>query len=162
MRAQINSDKHIFQKSIATVAGGAVDGTVLATAVAVGDVNTVAEVRTGCTIKAVYVELWVRTLDTASGSFVFTIEKQQGSGSNPTAITMAALHDYDNKKNVLFSSQGLVNDQNSVAMPILRQWIKIPKGKQRFGQNDRLRVTVFAQSLIDLAICGLFIYKEYY
>jgi len=55
----------------------------------------------------------------------------------------------------------LVNDQDADATPILRQWVKIPKTKQRFGLKDKLVLQVFAQGALDLTACGFELYKEY-
>ncbi len=77
-----------------------------------------------------------------------------------TAAQSAALHAYDNKKNVLYHTQGLTNDADADAIPFIRQWFKIPKGKQRFGLDDTLLLAVHSQAL-DHVICGFMTYKEY-
>ncbi len=81
----------------------------------------------------------------------------------PTAGQIAALHDYANKKNILFTAQGLVTPTDGGQVPVLRGWYKIPKGKQRFGLGDRLFLTIRNNNAaaIDINFCGLAIYKEY-
>ncbi len=160
MRAPIHSRKHYVQTSLTTVVAGALHLGVIADGTLPGDVNGSTEVIDGALVKAVYVELWVRTNDTSPGAFVFIVEKAGGTASNPTTGNMAALDAYENKKNVFFSSQGLTNINTSQAVPIIRQWIKIPKGKQRMGLDDKIRFVLFAQAL-DQNICGLVTYKEY-
>ncbi len=157
----VHSTKHYVQKSISTITGGAVDTQSLVVAVDVADKNLVNEVEEGNTVKACYLEFWLRTLDTASGSFVAALYKLPGTGVAFTAAQMAAISNAENKKNILWFGQGLVNDQDADATPILRSWYKIPKSKQRFGLGDQLVLTVLAQSLIDIAICGFVTYKEY-
>ncbi len=162
MRAPIHSNKHYVQKSLTTVLAGVVNTTVLAIAEEVVDINTVNEIEQGAVVKAFYLELWLRGQDTSPGSFVFVIEKRPGIAQalSMNATDMAALGDYENKKNILFTSMALTNVNTSEAIPLVRGWFKIPKSKQRFGLKDSLVFHVFAQAL-DSNICGFSTYKEY-
>ncbi len=160
MRAPIHSNKHYVQKSLSTILAAAVDVNDIVIAVTPSGVNLVNEVVEGALVKAVFIEEWFRTGDTSPGSFVTILEKVPGAQGPPSAAEMAALGTYNNKKNILFTSQALLNDQDADAIPILRGWIKIPKGKQRFGLGDTLRLVTFAQSL-DIIRCGFSTYKEY-
>ncbi len=159
MRAPIHSVKHYVQVSLATVLAGANNAIVIATAVPIQDVNSANEVTEGSLIKAVFVEMWVRAGDTAGGSSLLTLVKVPDA----QALTFAdviALNDYRNKKNILYHTQGITNDQDADAIPFIRQWFKIPKSKQRFGLGDQLVLSVAAQAL-DNIICGFMTYKEY-
>ncbi len=80
-----------------------------------------------------------------------------------TTASMAALHDYANKKNILFTAQGLLTPTDGGQVPVVRGWYKIPKGKQRFGLTDQLFVSIRNNNAtsIDINFCGLAIYKEY-
>ncbi len=80
-----------------------------------------------------------------------------------TTGQMAALHDYDNKKNILFTAQGLLTPNDGGQVPVLRSWYKIPKGKQRFGLADELVLSIRNNNAtaIDINLCGVIIYKEY-
>ncbi len=160
MKPVIHSTKHYIQNSLATTVAGAVTATTIATSVAVQDKNSVAEVVEGATIKAVYVEDWVRTNDTSPGSFVYIIAKFPNGVNDPTAAEMAALHTWDNKKNVLYTTQALSNINTSQAIPMFKGWVKIPKGKQRMGLGDKLK-TVFLAQALDQNVCGFKTYKEY-
>ncbi len=163
VRPTINSSKHYVQFSLGTVTGGTIENNKVADAVVANLVNLDNEVREGAVIKAVYIEFWVRTLDTASGSVILTVEKIPGASAASMSTTdSAGLFVYQNKKNIFYTTMGLVNDQNADAIPFIRMWIKIPKSKQRFGLGDRLNVNIHAQSLIDLGRCGFITYKEYY
>ncbi len=105
--------------------------------------------------------MWVRTQSTSPGSALLTLYKR---GSGTTAMTTtesAALGDYDNKKNILYHTQGLTNDQDADAIPFVRQWFKIPKGKQRQGLGDKFSLAIHAQGALDLTICGFATFKEY-
>ncbi len=163
MRPIIHSKKHIVQISQGTVAQGAVSTTnVVTSQEAVSTTPDAIEV--GALVKACYVEFWV-SQDSASivGSYTFAITKDPGGNAAPSTAEMAALHDYNNKKNILFTAQGLLTPNDGGQVPIVRGWYKIPKGKQRFGLGDRLRLTLRNNNAtaIDINFCGLAIYKEY-
>ncbi len=161
MRAQVHSEKHYTQMSLVNTTAGNVTTDTLAKGV-VAPVSGSREVRIGSIIKAIYIELWIRGSDAGVGStYVISVEKTPSDGIAPTSTNMGALHAYPNKKNVFFTSMGLINDDTGVAVPVLRQWIKIPKGKQRFGLDDRLRFNFFAQTGSHDR-CGIVVYKEYY
>jgi len=162
MKSPINSTKHIVQTTLQTVTVSTVLSVPLIEAKALSLVGTGAEeVRTGAVVKAVYVELWLRGQDTSAGSFVCIIQKCSADSNGATAGEMANLMDYNEKNNILFTSQGLVNVSVNTATPIYRGWLKLPKGKQRFGLGESLRWTVLAQTL-DVNLCGVTIYKEYF
>ena len=162
MRPTINSLKHIVQQSLDTIPQGTVVPETVMFTVPVVDGGTSTEIREGCTVKAVYIEKWLRGADNMTAStYVLIVEKIVNAGDSANAGEMGALHTYKNKKNILFTSMGLINNDDSTATPVLRNWIPIPKGKQRFGAGDSLRITIFAQ-VGEVARCGLTIYKEYF
>ncbi len=158
MRAPIQSIKHYVQITLSTVTAGAAIADRLVNAVETRTGNP-DDILQGSIVKAVFVEMWVRTASTSPGSVLVTLVKTTDN-QNPTFADMIALHDYTNKKNVLYHTQGLSNDQDADAIPLVRQWFKIPKGKQRFGLGDRLFIVVTAQAL-DQNHCGFATYKEY-
>ncbi len=132
------------------------DGTIVA------DVDSATEVVEGAVVKAVYVELWlIGQSDSASGNFLVSVLKIPGDASSMTQADHIALNAYTNKKNVLYHTQGISNDGVANATPVVRQWIKIPKGKQRFGLNDRIQMSVSTQAEA-VNYCGFFVYKEYF
>ncbi len=160
VRPMVHSTKHYFQHSIGTVVVGTNENQPFADAVQVVDKNALNEVEEGTSIKAVYIELWIRSAATAASSFVFIVCKRPSGLASPTDANMAALSDWSNKKNILFTSQGLVNDVDSSAMSVIRGWVKIPKSKQRMGLGDRLswHLRAVGQSI---NFCGFETYKEY-
>ncbi len=162
MRPTINSVKHIVQTSLGNTAAGVVSSDTLILEVDVSTADTSVEVRQGAVVKAIYVERWLRGSDAGTpSSFVFIIEKTVENSGAPSAAEMASLHTYTSKKNILYTSMGLINDDTDSATPVIRSWIKIPKGKQRFGNGDGLRAVLFAQTgSIDR--CGVAIFKEYF
>ncbi len=159
MRPRVNTEKHYFQVSLATIAAGAISNQVIANAVAVPTGN--AQVREGAIISAVYCEMWIQTDDTALGSSIVTLEKVPSGGALMTAAESAALGTYKNKKNILYTQMGLTPTSTQFPMASIKGWFKVPKGKQRFGFNDTLALNIHAQSN-GLSICGFFIYKEQY
>ncbi len=163
MRPIIKSKKHIFQISQSTVAQAGTVATILVEAKE-GTSSTPEDVEEGAIVKACYVEYWV-SQDSASvvGSYTIALYKLPGPGTTTTAGDMAALHDWDNKKNILFTAQGLLTPNDGGQVPVLRAWYKIPKGKQRFGLGDRLVINIRNNNAtaIDINFCGLAIFKEY-
>ncbi len=163
MRAVIKSKKHIVQISQGTVGQALiVDSQIVHAKEATSTTPT--DVEEGAIVKACYVEFWV-SQDSASivGSYTVILHKDPGGNAAITSAQMAALHDFDNKKNILFTAQGLLTPNDGGQIPVLRQWYKIPKGKQRFGLGDILRVTIRNNNAtaIDINFCGLAVYKEY-
>ncbi len=159
MRSPIHSKKHYVQVSLQTVLAGARLNTTLIDAQEITATDP-DEVEEGAIVKAIFIEMWARTGDTAAGSVLMSLIKLPGGVGFPTFVQLIALHDYDNKKNILYHTQGNSNDQDSTATAFIRQWFKIPKGKQRFGLGDKLILSVSAQAL-DQIICGFCTYKEY-
>ncbi len=160
MRPRVHADKHILQQSVFAVASGAIANQVIATGVDI--VAAQQQVRQGSTISAVYIEMWLTSDDATQGSAIVTLELVPGSTTTlMTAAESASLNTYDNKKNVLHTFQGLLGPNVQPAQMAVRGWFKIPKGKQRFGLNDRLVLNIHGQSN-GLTGCGFFLYKEQY
>ncbi len=159
MRPRVNVEKHIVQRSLFSVASGAVDVFFAANAKQAPVAATPQDVREGSVITAIYVEMWGVSSDSVVGSTIVTLEKLMGGMTAPAAGNMAALDSYTNKKNILFTQMGLIGDNNTYPMPLIKGWFKIPKGKQRFGIDDRLTLTIFAQSN-PITCCGFYIFKE--
>ncbi len=160
VRPVVHSTKHYVQRSLFTIASGAIDNGSIVLAVAVQDKDAASEVEQGAIIKAVFCEMWVITDDTASGTVITTLEKIPAGATAMTAAQSAALNAYPNKKNILYTQMGLISPNIQYPTNIIKGWFAIPKGKQRFGLGDRLRLNVHAQSN-GISACGTFIFKEY-
>ncbi len=156
----VHSTKHYVQQTIGTVTAGSIVDTNIAVSVATVDKNIVSEVEEGSSIKAVYLELWIRSAAAAASSFVFIFHKRNGGSANPNTTDLNALGQYDNKKNILYTTQGLTNDVDADALSLYKGWIKIPKSKQRMGLGDILswHLEAVGQSI---NFCGFCTYKEY-
>lgn len=164
MKAPIVSVKHIRQNSLFTVTEGTIVLVTIVDAVALQDANTSAEVVEGAIVKAVFLEYWVMGEGAQPTFGNITVEKLP-SGITPMTHTQSLTQfTYPNKKNILFTTQGLYGDSNSNPIPVIRQWIKIPKGKQRFGLGDKLVVNFDCTNPTadeGMEVCGTAIYKEY-
>jgi len=159
MRPVIHSEKHLIQRSLFAVGSGLL--TVVDIVIALQTpVSTVAtNVREGSAVKAVYCEMWVSSDDASSGTCIATLERRPGGVNAMLASESASLDAYDNKKNILYTFQGLTPNNTQYPMAIIKGWIKIPKGKQRFGIGDKLVLNIHGQSN-GISACGFFIYKE--
>ncbi len=157
----VHSTKHYVQYPIDQILAGVKQNVLIARAVDVAAKNVANEVEEGSSVKAVFFELWLQNQGNL-GEFICTITKDPENGTGPTFAEMAALADYPNKKNILYTTQGLTsNDGVSGPVPVLRNWIKIPKSKQRFGLGDSLNLSISNVSANDLNRCGFTTYKEY-
>lgn len=156
----IVSRKHIVQNSIFTVVLGAIAQLTPVVTVERTVANSNFEVAEGSIVKAVYCEFWITGDDTVASSFTITVEKVPGGAQTQSFAQSQALDAYPNKKNILYTTQGLAVPNTGSPVPILRQWIKIPKGKQRFGLGDVLRIN-FSAIHDGITVCGIVIYKEY-
>ncbi len=160
MRPVINSEKKIVQLAQSEVAAGTLTSIQVARARDTPDVAAIPDVQTGTVIKAIYVEFWIIGAAAAPVSFNMNVEKTPGVAAAMTFTESVTLNAYANKKNVLYVTQGLIGDDTTNPVPVIRSWIKIPKGKQRLGLDDRLRINVSALGA-SLDICGVVIYKAY-
>lgn len=160
MRPIIKSNKHYVQQTRSEVATVSTVAIPIVLSVRATLNNLVDEVEEGSLIKAVFVEMWL--LDSSNdGSFIVSLEKLPGLVADMNFASANALGTYDNKRNILYCTQGL-SPNNGVGnpVPIIRQWFKIPKGKQRFGLGEKLKLNITNNGLNDLEFCGFFTYKE--
>ncbi len=161
VRPTVNSTKHYNQFSPTNIGAGAISNLSIIDAVALVDVNDADEVREGAIVKAVYIELWATSNDTSQGSFQCILEKIPAGATPPTFTTANSLTAYDNKKNIFYVTRGLTSVKLGTPIPLMRGWYKIPKGKQRFGLGDTLRLD-FSAIAGTITFCGFFLFKEYY
>ncbi len=161
MKAPITSRKHYVQHTEFSTASTTVTNNEVVVATAIQDVNTPNEVQEGSVIKAVFFELWLMSSGAGISSFVVIIQKTPLGLGNPGFSNMTTLDSWANKKNILYTTQGLIPENDGNPIPVLRQWIKIPKGKQRFGLGDRLVLSVAGLGTDTVLGCGFETYKEY-
>ncbi len=161
MLAPIQTEKHYVHHPNASVASGAISVVPVVVSVAVASKDASNEVEEGSIIKAVHVELWCSSTSTsAQGIQNLSIEKIMGGQVEMTFAQSVNLGAYPNKKNLLYTTQGLTPVLTASPLPLVRQWFAIPKGKQRFGLGDRLVIDISATGQAS-QFCGRFLYKEY-
>ncbi len=160
MRPKVHVRKHIGQNSLFAVASGALTSINIATAVEVVSTG-VTDVKEGCTISAVYVEMWLSSDDAASGTAIVTLEKLPGGNSVMTAAQSADLDNYSNKNQIFHTQMGLLPSNVQYPMAVIKGWLKIPKGKQRMAMDESLRLNIHGQSN-GVAGCGFTLFKEQY
>ncbi len=164
MLAPINSNKHYVHLTNTAIASGAnINIEHVDSVVAPASANA-KDVEEGSIVKAVHIEYWIIGNGTVTDTtqFALIVLKLPGGIPDMTYAETLNLGAYANKKNILFTSQGVINAfrDGTQAIPIIRNWVLIPKGKQRMGLGDRI-VTVFAATGVAIRICGLATYKEY-
>ncbi len=162
MLAPIVSIKHYVQFENAVTSDAAARNLQIVQGVAQTLVVNTGDVVEGSIVKAVYLELWFKGNAVAGteDKFQFLIEKLS-QGQDPVTFTqMNNLMAYPNKKNVFFYSQGVTGDLTTGSIPIVRGWFKIPKGKQRFGLEDELFMSVSTTGGT-ANTCGFATFKEY-
>ncbi len=161
MLAPIHSIKHYVHRTNAEVATGVVLVQGLVTSIAKGATRSSSDqIEEGAVVKAIHVEAWICGTDATQSQFTFILYKLPAGQVVPDATDMANLGSWDNKNNILFTSQGVLPQESAaISVPVIREWVKIPKGKQRFGLNEKFQMAFF--SVGTLQICGIAIYKEY-
>ncbi len=160
MKPVIHSVKHLVQSPFSAIATGVRENILVCQAVESTVANLATEIEEGSVVKAVFVEMWLQN-SANDGHAVVILEKVENGVAGALFADMANLFAYNNKKNILFTHEGLTsNDGIGNPVPVIRQWFKIPKGKQRFGRGDRLTLTISNPSSNNLNRCGVFIFKE--
>ena len=155
--------KHYVQQTNSALASAAVTVVSLIDGVARSTDRTATNmVDEGAVIKAIYIEWWLNGsgASDATTQFNFIVYKNPGESTNVTAAQLLNLQAYENKKNIFFTTQGVIGGIGNQSIPIIRQWILIPKGKQRFGLNDRLQIGLTTTGEA-LQHCGFATYKEF-
>ncbi len=162
MKAPINSVKHIVQISLDLIGEQTRQTYNLVKAV---DTQPSApnEVDVGAVVKAVWCEFWLLGESSQPCTATWIVEKIPNNVAGASQTDMQALHSYNNKKNILKMGQGIISDSNTNPIPVIREWVKIPKGKQRMGLGDNLNLTVSCIGETDngLELCGFGLYKAY-
>ncbi len=162
MVAPINSIKHYVQSDNADILTTARRKIEVVEAVAQNAVSNTQDVVEGSIVKAIFLEYWIHSESLAGieNKFQLVIEKAPSGTASVSFAEMNTLMGYHNKKNVLFFSQGVTGDLSTQGIPIVRQWFKIPRGKQRMGLGDTITVSISASGAT-FASCGFATYKEY-
>ncbi len=160
MRPVVHTTKHYRQITLTNVTTVSRNSEVLASAVQSTVANLSTEIEEGALVKAVFIELWLIG-SSANQFFTIILDKVTGGASAGSYNDLTDLWSYPNKKNVLYTTQGLApNDGVGQPVPVIRQWFKIPKGKQRFGLGDTLILSIASRGDATITYCGFATYKE--
>ncbi len=160
----INSRKHYVQTFATSIGSAATVNVQIVHAVVASSVSDPTEVLEGSVVKAIYVELWAigNGTEGVSSFFNVNVEKVTSGGTPMTNAQALALMTYPSKKNILYTTQGVLgSDIGAPAIPLMRQWIAIPKGKQRFGLGDKFFINISNVGTVAYQVCGVYVYKEY-
>ncbi len=161
MKPVLKSRKHIVQLPFDQILTATAQNALLGVTVDRTIADAATEIAEGSIIKAVFIEMWLQN-SANDGHAVLIFEKVPLGNVGATFAQLADLDSYPNKKNVLFIHEGLTsNDGVGNPIPVLNQWFKIPKSKQRFGLADRMVLSISNPSSNNLNRCGKVIYKEY-
>ncbi len=164
MTPVINSNKHYVTRSNVVIASSGIRNDVIANAVVAPANSATNEVEEGSIVKAVYIELWIVGSGAVGtiGQYNLAIEKKPANAPVMTFTNSVNLGSYLNKKNILFAAQANITSvlDGGLPIPVFRQWILIPKGKQRMGLGDDIVVNTSATGQ-EIQLCGLFTYKEF-
>ncbi len=158
LRPRVDTVKHYIQLDATVVANAATLPIVIVQAVARGAsrANTFT-VEEGSTVTAIYLEYWVSGV-TAEKTASWFIVKRPSALATPTFAETQNLQAYTNKRNILNAGQGLAPTGGNI-LPIYKQWIKIPRGKQRMALGDIIQLNISAVGT-NVNICGFSTYKE--
>jgi len=162
MLAPITSNKHFVQQSNTLLGTGVVTNIVLVDAIPRGSaVAKTADCEEGSVVKAIHIEFWILGTDNNDTSqFDLLIYKNPAGNSTMEFADFLNLQAYANKKNILYTTQGVLAKDGSQSIPVIRNWLTIPKGKQRMGLGDQMVAGVLITGG-EGRICGVAIYKEY-
>jgi len=161
MKPVINSRKHYVQTTFSEANTLTENDETLVIAVDAPATTNPFNVQEGAIIKAIFWELWVLG-STQDAFFTIIFAKYPGGVNAATFTEMTDLNTWDNKKNILYTTQGLApNESGAGPMAVYKGWIKIPKSKQRFGLGDQIKFQVASRGVGDINYCGFSTYKEY-
>ncbi len=163
MLAPIHTIKHFVARSNTGTTPGGLANLVIAEAKVAPAAALTSDVLEGSIIKAVHVEMWCAHNSAVGNSsqITFIVEKVPAGQAAANATQLLNLQAYPNKKNIFYTFQGITpNTQTSNPIPLIRDWLLIPKGKQRMGFGDKL-VLSFTVVSETTQTCGMTIYKEY-
>jgi len=156
----INSEKRIRQVSLTNVSPLGVGREFIAEVKRDPNLSDPTEIAVGTVIKAVYIELWLLATSQQPNTSVVAFLKATNGSDGPIPSEMLNLNAYGGKKNIFEMHQGLTGDANTNSSPFFRGWVKVPKGKQRFGLGDNLQIAI-TPITEDIQYCGVFIFKAY-
>ncbi len=162
MLAPINTVKHYVHLANTAIASGSLLAVIAVQAVVAPATANAFSVKEGSLVKTIFYEMWVlnQGVTATNTKFTLTIEKVPSGLASVLFADVNNLGAYDNKKNILYHTQGVISGEDTASVPIIRGWLQIPKGKQRMGRGDRIVMSITTLGQV-MAACGFFTYKEW-
>ncbi len=153
----INSVKNIVDGTFLTVAAGVTTVMTLGTGVNAYAGGTV-DIPIGAKVSSIY--LFVQIQQQAVNSNVDWFMWKAPGNLAATMPTPGATGGHINRKYILHEEKGIPGPVNNGSPPLtFRGVIKIPKGRQRFGEADSMRINMRGAAAYDA--CVKCIYKFY-
>lgn len=164
MVAPIKTIKHYVHIGNTTIATNVISNIDIVDTVVAPATSKAEAFAEGSILKAMYLEMWL-IVEGVSGDhtqFNIVVEKLPSDAPAMTSSQIVNLGAYPNKKNILNTTTGVLpaSVDGSPAVPIYRQWVLIPKGKQRMGLGDKMVMNIYTLGNT-LRRCGFFTYKEW-
>lgn len=161
MKPVIQSTKHIVQRPLLLI-GEQTTSNISIARIALSPTSA-PDVVVGSLIKAVFFEYWLLGESSQPCTATWSVEKLQNDATPMTQAQGQILEDYPNKNHLLKIGQGIIGDSNSNPIPIIREWVKIPKGMQRMAIGDTIEFNISCIGEADngLEICGFALFKSY-
>ncbi len=157
----VDSVKNIVQ-NVAITAAAATTTFVLVTAGDTAALATSNQVKRGCRINTVYLEVWLYGNAVAGVNSPITWAIQKSPGNSIASVQPSAAGVDADKKWVMAMGKGLVGASgNGQPGYLIRGWFSIPKKWRRFDSSDQLRLLIENNTANDLNVCQLCIYKWY-
>ncbi len=116
----------------------------------------------GCTISSIYLSVFIY-LDSNTVTDVPVLDWyiHKNPGNNLSMPEPGATGGNDNRRWIMHEEKGLATDVNNGGTPmIFKGVIRIPKGRQRMGNDDNISVRILSENYIGF-FCVKAIYKFY-
>ncbi len=158
----INSRKHVIDNQGGLVAG-AKTTVALADTVDSPVLANPADVRTGCKINSIFLNVQVSATQTSALANVYMIVyKNPGNNiaiGNVPDGNVVGVSDF---KKLVFHQEMIMTEKNTTAIPrtLFKGVLKLPRHMQRFGYDDILVVQLFSPG-VTFDYCLQCIYKDY-
>ncbi len=154
----VNTKKHIIdiQGGLVLAVGQSI---VLAQGVDAPVLGTVAQVAVGSYIRSIFLNVQVAA--TGSGALANVYMVVWKNPSNAIGIANANVQGASDTKKLVFHQEMTMTEKNTTAIPrtLFKGVLKVPKHMQRMGQDDTLKIDLFAPG-VNYDFCVQCIYKE--
>lgn len=154
----VNTRKHVIDNQGGLVAGTAVNIDI-AKGVDSASLAQVSECNVGSHVRSLFLNIQVAATGTAALANVYMIIF--GNPSGEISMVNANVVGASDMKKQVFHQEMIMTEKNTTAIPrtLFKGVLRIPRKMQRIGQDDRIRVQLFAPG-VNFDYCVQAIYKE--